>query len=223
MTNHLTCSQVTLKGNLGKLIKRIAACQSLYPDSDNRVINLTFNLRGAYQCLQLIYISTYFPVWETDRLISSIAQKAFRQKYNGKWKTVQDFLETELQTPKHFEEKYLTLRGPHDFFGPFLEGASREIFLVKITDMTVTYKGPVTYPVYRRGYKDKGTLRPKHKSFRNLPGEDEREDRRNRITHPLLQNNSTAEEYVHLEHSQEKEVEHEYQDYSREEERTSHQ
>lgn len=210
MTATLTKSPITQKGNLGRVMKGIAACHSLYPDTNNRVLRITFNLRGAYQCLQLLYISTYFPYWETDSLISSISEKAFRQNYNGRWQTVQDFLETELQTPKQFEEKYVLLRGPFDFFGPFLEGVSREIFLVKMTDMTVTYKGPVVYPIYRRGYKDKGTLRPLHKSFRNLPGEDIRVDRRNRITHPLLQNDSTAEECVLMEHPLRKEGEHDH-------------
>lgn len=210
MTNSVP-TPVTLKGNLARLQKRIADCQSLYPDSaksSEKIIQLTFTLRGSYQCLQLLYISSYFQVWETDILVQSIANKAYRHSYNGKWETVQEFLEAGPQTPEQFAEKFISLRGPHDFFGPFLECSLREMHFVKIKDMTKRSTGKVVYPIYRRGYKDKGTLRPNHKSGRDLPGEDSRVDRRHLVGHPLLRDISRVEECVQLVRTQREEEEH---------------
>jgi hypothetical protein len=151
-----------------------------------KIIKISANLSSAKFCLSLIYISLHFQYWETDDLIKAISQKCYLQNYNGEWKTVQDFLETELKTPKEFEEKYISVKGPHDFFGNFLPKASRNIKLLKIKDLQKKDKRKVLYPQFHRGYKDKGSLRLPSEYHGDRPLKTEKEDRRSKVAHPLL-------------------------------------
>lgn len=172
--------------------RKIAELPSLYSDVD-RIINISANISGARSALSFLYISLYFEYWETEVLIRTIAQKAFTHNYNGEWKTVQDFLETELQTPEQFEEKYIELKGPHDFFGNFLPKAARYSKLLKIRNSSEKIRRKVVYPQYHRGYKDKGSLRLPS-DFHGIRPYSDKEDRRKKITHPLLRENFSGVE-----------------------------
>ena len=172
------------KNNPLEIKRKIAELPSLYSDVLKR-ITISANVLGAKQALSYIYLSLYFEYWETDILIKTIAQKAFSQNYNGEWRTVQDFLETKLQTPEEFEEKYIRLKGPHDFFGNFLPKSLKLRNLLKISDLTKKQKGKIVYPQYHRGYKDKGSLRLPSEFHGERPYK-EKEDRRQKVSHPLL-------------------------------------
>lgn len=180
----MTISSYSLKKNdPEKIRKKIAELPSLYSDVECKTISA--NVTSAKQALVLIYISLYFPVWESEKLIRTISQKCFAQNYNGEWKTVQDFLEIEFKTPKDFETKYCSEKGPHDFFGNFLPKAERNIRAIKITDLTKKNRTKVVYPIFHRGYKDKGSLRLPSDSHGIRPYK-EKEDRRPLVFHPLV-------------------------------------
>jgi len=171
------------------IAKKIAESQSLYSDVEPRIIKISANLSSARNALGYIYIALHYEYWETEDLIRSIGQKAYLQNYNGKWKTVQEFLESEFQTPKDFEDKFISVFGPHDFFGNFLPAVEKQYRLLKVTDLTKEKTGKVNYPQFHRGYKDKGSLRLPHEYHGDRPVGPERLDRRQNIKHPLLGEN----------------------------------
>lgn len=49
-------------------------------------------------------------------------------------------------------------------------------------------------PTYRRGYKDKGSLRPPHERGRNLPDPNPGQDRRQKVLHPFVSLHFTQDE-----------------------------
>lgn len=173
------------------LRKKIAELPSLYSDTVHS-IQIGGNLTTAKHCLCWIYISLYFQYWETDKIIKAIGQKAYVQNYNGQWKNVQAMLETQLQSPEQFEQKYFLLYSPYDFFGNFLPLAERISRTTKVTKVTSEDKRPVRKPIYRRGYKDKGSTRLPSEYHGEPPLKPEREDRRHLIKHPLLEEESSS-------------------------------
>jgi len=176
-----------------KLRKKIAELPSLYSDME-RTFTISSNILTAKQALSLVYITLYFQYWETDLLTKAIAQKAYSQNYNGEWKKVQEFLETQFKTPEDFEKKYISDYGPHDFFGNFLPKAARYIVMIKVQDVNKVKKKKVVYAQYHRGYKDKGSLRLPS-DFHGIRPYKEKEDRRQNVSHPLLSENfSTVED-----------------------------
>lgn len=172
------------------LREKIAELPSLYSET---IVQVTLNVRSAREALILIYLSTYFPYWSTDKLIDSIRQKCFYQNYEGKWEIVQEFLELDLQTPEQFEKEYISRKGAFDFFGNFLRESYRLSLILKIRDLSKPSKHKVKKPVYRRGYKDKGSLRLPHENHGDRPiSSIERVDRRQKVMHPLLRENFLA-------------------------------
>lgn len=146
----------------------------------------TRNIGTSWDALCLIYILSHIGslFWLTDTLLGRIAQKAYLASYEGEWKTVQDFLELNPQTPEEFYEIFLKYRSPEEFFGNLKKRAQRLSLLIRF------YKrdphGPVNRTLRTRGYRDKGTYHPPHESHGEPPEKDERLDRRKLVGHPLL-------------------------------------
>lgn len=180
------------------LKKKIAELPSLYSDS---IVQISTNVRGAKDALALIYVSLYFEYWSTDKIIDAIRQKCYFQNYEGEWAIVQDFLELKLQTPEQFEKYYILTKGAFDFYGNFIKRAYKMTKILKIQDVTKPSKHRVRKPVYRRGYKDKGSLRLPHENHGEKPiSLIERIDRRQNVTHPLLGKNLADEDDAYITH-----------------------
>jgi hypothetical protein len=124
--------------------------------------------------------------WITDEIHRRIAQMAYRFNYEGEWRNVQIALEHYFQTPKEFYEWFITAHSSEDFFGNIARPAQRLAEYIDFKERDP--HGPIRRPQRHRGYKDKGTYVPSHRSHRNLPSEEEtsKEDRRPYIGHPLL-------------------------------------
>jgi hypothetical protein len=137
--------------------------------------------------MEVLYLSLYYPVWENQRITKQLTQLCFIFQYSGKWNFLQKLLE-EASTPEEFERIYIDEYGARDFFGNFL-GKTERRFLIRRFDKH-TDQGKerryITKKVYRRGYDDKGTLRPTHKP--KLPGGEkiEKIDKRDKVQHPLV-------------------------------------
>lgn len=176
-----------------KMDLRITEHQSPLSDSYKPLQYSYAKPRTARQALIVLSLLLDFELWENDTQVRSLGQMCFFYKYEGKWRIVQSFLE-ETTNFQEFEKKYKDVFGPHDFYGNFLPSRKRwkKTEQKKLTETGID-KHKVKQKVYRRGYDDKGTLRPFHKPI--LPGgeSEEREDRRQRIKHPLLQIESSFE------------------------------
>lgn len=160
----------------------IAECQSLDPD---RTIDVR-NVGTSWDALCLIYILSHISAqfWITDTLLGRIAQKAYLANYEGEWKTVQDFLELNPQTPEEFYQIFLKYRSPEEFFGNLRKRAKRLSLLIRFKKRDP--HGPVARHQRTRGYRDKGTYHPPHEYHGEPPEKDERPDRRKLVGHPLL-------------------------------------
>jgi len=138
----------------------------------------------ALEAQMAIFLSLYIPVWTSDRLIDHIAQQAYRYNYSGTWKTVQALLES-YHTPASFLSTYLESHTEDEFFGNFLLSCNRYIRWNKRALREMKQRGIIRRKVRKRGYDDKGSLRPEHQKGRNLPSPFQKEDRRSLNNHPL--------------------------------------
>lgn len=160
----------------------IAECQSLQPD---RTIGIR-DIGTSWDALCLIYIISHVGnlFWITDSILRKISQKAYQSNYEGGWKTVQEILEQNPQTPEEFYWQFLQSHSPEEFFGNLKRRSKRMILLIRFYRRDP--HGPVRKPQRARGYKDKGTLRPPHKRHGDPPEKKEKVDRRGMVGHPLL-------------------------------------
>lgn len=172
-------------GNLSHLNNWIAERQSPYSAPPGRSYEWFPRVETAREAQLVIFLSLHIPRYESDRVIEHIAQLAYRYRYAGEWHRVQGFLES-YDTPEVFITEYLSGKSLDDFFGNFLRMCDRYIRYHRRSYRDIQQKGPVRRPNRKRGYSDKGTLRPNHQRGRSLP--DPRplpEDRRSKVNHPL--------------------------------------
>jgi hypothetical protein len=101
---------------------------------------------------------------------------------------VQEILELEEQTPKNFENYYILKKGAFDFFGNFIKQSYKLTLILKIRDTSKPSRHKVIMPIFRRGYKDKGSLRLPHENHGDQSQKEiERIDLRQKVKHPLLE------------------------------------
>jgi hypothetical protein len=158
----------------------------LVPPNETRQV--TVPLTNAWSALAAIYIGLEYEYWENEKLFRTISQKAYLNKYNGQWKTVQDFLEAEFQSPKQYQEAFILRFGPREYHGNLLPAIQRLREVLKFKASVERKEKPVKYPQFHRGYKDKGTLRLSHEKhgIPDYSSDPERPDRRSLVYHPLL-------------------------------------
>lgn len=159
----------------------IAECLSLQPE---RSIRISYN-RTSWDALVVLYILSHLEssYWLTDEYHRKLANDAYRNNYEGEWRNVQDCLEHYCQTPKEFYDWFVKYHHPEEFFGNIVRKAQRRTRYIdfKLRDP----HGRVQRPERHRGYRDKGTLRPPHRPPVEPPVV-EKEDRRQKVGHPLL-------------------------------------
>ena len=162
----------------------IAECLSLSP---NRSLRLP-RISTSWEALRVLYLVSHLEksYWVTDGVHRIVSEMAFRNNYEGEWRNVQIALEHYFQTPKQFYDWFITEHSSEDFFGNIARPSQRLAEYVDFKERDP--HGPVRRPQRHRGYKDKGTYVPPHRRYRHLPSEeeDDREDRRPYIGHPLL-------------------------------------
>jgi len=173
-----------LKRGLPHLNDWIAERQSSCSASSDSLLEWFPRVENSHQAAVVILLSSYLQPWQTDRIIEHIAQLAYRYKYQGEWVRIQELLESE-HTPEGILSKYSQHRHVDEIFGNFLPACNRYIKWFNRA-FRVPTRRPVRRKVRKRGYDDKGTLRPNHQKGRNLPDPSPPpEDRRHLIRHPL--------------------------------------
>lgn len=150
------------------------------------LISLRCQFTKPWEALALIYISIDYPEWETDILIQTIAHRAYANNYNGRWRTVQAMLEVDLQSTEQFRVEFLKYFSKEEYYGNLLR-------LVKLMNLRKQEKNLLRknertpkYPQRKRGYADKGSRRYPHEHHGQPYAENNREDRRKLVHHPLL-------------------------------------
>lgn len=142
--------------------------------------------RTAREAKFVIFLGLFIPEWESWEIITRIKESCYFQRYQGEWQQVQELLEQVTDLPS-FEEKFLQQSSLDDFFGNFLKECNK--FLRKNPNSFKPVERDRRKPrklVYRRGYRDKGSLRPYHQRGRNLPEESPSEDRRSKVRYGHL-------------------------------------
>lgn len=176
------------KKNLGKILSserlRIAESPSPCPDSSLKVYHPSGALRNiaAYGAL-LLHQKDQF--WFTDKEVHYFRSLCYRFNYNGKWQSFQEILET-TQNFEEFESKATEIFGANTYWGNIV---GLILLYSKTISFDKTKKTRVRKPQRKRGYDDHGSLRPHHQRGRNLPENSTREDRRNKVKHPMLSEN----------------------------------
>lgn len=156
--------------------------------------------RNGRSCLQAFFASLFLPIWFSDSFLHLIANQAYLQRYQGNWLVLQYFIENATSIQDFLE--LVELNGfQREFFGNFVvstEKVLRKILIERSWKLEPGTYGEVIYPEYRRGYRDKGNLRPPHECGRNLPDPDPGHDRRDQV---LLLKDSCCERknYLRLE------------------------
>lgn len=168
------------------LMKWIAANPSRQSATESTNFSWLPHYRTAREAKMIIFLGLYIPEWETWEVISRIKESCYFQRYEGEWRQVQELLEQVTDLPS-FEEEVMKFYSEDDFFGNFL--LDTEKFLKR----NRSCKKPVVRDehrpkklVYRRGYRDKGSLRPYHQRGRNLGEISPTEDRRQKIQYGHL-------------------------------------
>lgn len=144
--------------------------------------------KNAKEAEIVLFLGLFLPVWESWEIVSRIRESCYFHRYTGEWKQVQEILEqvTDLDT---FEKKLSSLMSEDDFFGNFLTECER--FLRREPHSFKPLVRDEHKPrrlIRHRGYRDKGSLRPKHQQGRNLPEEFHSEDRRGKVRYSHLPN-----------------------------------
>jgi hypothetical protein len=175
------------------------------PDLNNQIVKVAeftprcpdpvFKIKyeGAYEALGAILIVSIIIHTREQYLRyefhEKVAEEAYRNNYQGKWKQVQELLELENMNFNSYFNWFLENFSKEDIYGNIVPLINRIIKTIKVTNRKFR-KPRVRYPEYRRGYRDKGTLRFPHEihSDWTFSGENPyREDRRNSISSPRKQ------------------------------------
>lgn len=161
------------------LVKWIAESQSRQPAlTYSDILFWKPVYHGAREGLAVFFLSLWLPTWEKDFSIQHLAEAAYRQEYSGYWAELQYFMENSTTL-----EGFLALIDYNhledEFYGNFLDLAERLLRRNRLAFRRIMGKpSKVRYPQRKRGYRDKGSLRPDYKKGRNIGESEAPVDRR---------------------------------------------
>lgn len=182
----LTESSSSKKPQRVHSIEELAESLSQYSNRPD-IFQVSLNVTNSWMSMAALLITTFYKPWETDGLVKHIANMAYQKNYEGQWKTVQELLETGLQSPEEFQRRFCELRAPEEFFGNLLPAAGRLAKIMLLKNLQQKNNRKVKRKVRHRGYRDKGSLRFSHERHGEAPSRKEHtEDRRSRVAHPLV-------------------------------------
>lgn len=171
---------------LDSLYESMALTSARHPATDE----LRTNVRSALDAVALLLIISAYSdePWRTEVICRTIAQRAFAQRYSGKWRLVQEILEQENPTPETVILQILQHMSLDDFFGNLVPRACGLWKQVRFKDMTAKDTRPVVRPQFRRGYRDKGSRRLPHELHGEPPSRPPQTDRRHKVHfNPLVE------------------------------------
>lgn len=169
------------QADLPKTKKWIAENQSWDSAPTDQATSWLPVYHGAEEALEVLFLCLFQDPWKSWEVIQRIAESAYFQDYSGRWKQVQDILE-QVTTSEDIKKFVELAFSEDDFFGNFLRNCEK-----------LLRKNPHSYRllerdrrkprrlIRRRGYQDKGSLRPTTLRGSFPPDPQEKEDRRRKI------------------------------------------
>lgn len=185
---------VSLKRDIERLVQsRIAEFQSRWSDPSARDL-ITRNLSWSsprvthfHDCLALmgaVLKVSENRYWESERILRYLSNQAYIHQYDQNWRILQNFLE-EVDNYEDYRVYALEQMSSEDFYGNLEPKIYRFMRVLKPTT-DESRSGRKKKSQRRRGYRDKGTLRPNWQKRNVALLKDDREDRRSLCKHPLL-------------------------------------
>lgn len=157
---------------IGPNVRKIAETTSSYPDIPVEVWTKQGFPRNAREAISLLLIlPMVIPSTRNHFLISQIREHvdnmAYRYRYQGKWSVVSEVIQNADQSSSVVEtwDILLPYFNENDWYGnmvPLMMKALSSLRWRKIYS-SVTEDSLVIQPIRKRGYDDKGALRPSHK------------------------------------------------------------
>lgn len=172
--------------------RRIHLAISPSDEQEMKISYLVSNCQNAREAIQIIFylvLEKHFGrTVEIDYLEikESFAESAYNFRYEGRWNIVQNLLEVP-DTINHKIAALLQQMHPREIFGNLLPRSKRMFARVRVKfhQNAITDTRPVKKKVFRRGYDDKGHLRPKHLArpvgLPQITPEPTKQDRRNKV------------------------------------------
>jgi hypothetical protein len=103
-----------------------------------------------------------------DFTIQNLAEASYRHEYSGHWSELQYFMENSSMIEQFLELIDSNHLGD-EFYGNFLDLSEKILRRNRLAFRSIVEKpSRVRYPQRKRGYRDKGSLRPYHKRGRNI-------------------------------------------------------
>lgn len=137
---------------------------------------------GSREATVVLFLGLFKQPWNLWEEVERIRDSAYFQEYQGGWEQVQVILE-QVTTRQEIEKIVTILGTEHDFFGNFLDSCEELLrredkrFLPIDRD---THRKPKRI-LRRRGYLDKGSLRPQTLKGSFPPDPSPKPDRREKV------------------------------------------
>ena len=147
----------------GEKSDRIADSAALYSDIV-RWDFPQFAFSSGQNCLAAIVLLSFLGMNadNLERLRNQIARVAYNHNNEGTWQLVQEVSRTAPFVPYAVMEKTISHIGTHSFFGNLLPTMKKIKNNMKVSNIYTEKKVKVVKPQRKRGYNDKGHLRPSH-------------------------------------------------------------
>lgn len=161
-SDHVTKSMIKIYSDPKK--NRIAEYTSACSHSPSKFVCPVSNARDAMAALYLVSMiiperAGVIRIQFTDH----IAQMAYNFRYEGDWKIVQEILELKTFMPYFVGKILFENMTPREYYGNFEPLLLIKWKQCKMLKLHLRQKGRVVKPKRKRGYDDKGTLRPDHR------------------------------------------------------------
>jgi hypothetical protein len=158
----------------------IAENQSCHPPP-SEVVTWLPHYRGTREATIAIFLSTFISLFRTDELRSRISESCYFHRYEGSWNEVQELLE-QRPTISAVVTVLLQQMSEDDFFGNFLKECEKFLRRERKGYKSLDFdRRRPRRKIRRRGYQDKGSLRPNTLRGSFPPDPTPGEDRRRKI------------------------------------------
>jgi hypothetical protein len=135
--------------------------------SDSPIRNFSLKTQGSIEeiaaLLAISYVTDERDGFARKQYLEKVAQKGARYNWEGNWKIVKEIIFNKVFTPHTVIQNLLKYYSTNTIFGNLIPIARRLMRTFRIYDPYLQPKGKVKKTQRKRGYDDKGSLRPTHK------------------------------------------------------------